>query len=153
MISAVLDTNVLASGFVRSQSVPGALLALWGVGAYNLLTSEVIIKELDATFQQPYFQRYLSQELIDANLLLLREEATIAPITVRVQGKATHPEDDLILATAVSAKADYLVTGDKKLRGLGSYRGVTLVSPREFFDIMVGLREQEVKDLEADKEE
>ena len=143
MITAVLDTNVLASGFVRANSTPGVLLALWSTSAYDLLISNVILKELNATFQQPYFRRYLSQELINANLLLLREEATVVPITVQVQGKATHPEDDLILATAVSAKADYLVTGDKKLRS---------VNPREFFDILAGLREQAAEDIEAGKE-
>ena len=57
-------------------------------------------------------------------------------MTAEVHGVATHPEDDLILATAVSAKADYLVTGDKKLRELGSYQGVSIVSPREFLDIL-----------------
>jgi predicted nucleic acid-binding protein len=40
--------------------------------------------------------------------------------------------DDLILATALSAQADYLVTGDSQLQGLGAYRGVAIISPREF---------------------
>ena len=43
------------------------------------------------------------------------------PITAHVQGVATHAEDDLVLATAESAQADYLITGDKKLQRLGTY--------------------------------
>jgi predicted nucleic acid-binding protein len=53
-----------------------------------------------------------------------------------VTGVASHPEDDPILATAVSASADYLVTGDRQLQRLGSYRGVSIVSPREFLDLL-----------------
>jgi predicted nucleic acid-binding protein len=49
---------------------------------------------------------------------------------------ATHPEDDLVLATAVSAHADYLVTGDRKLQRLGSYQGVRILSPREFLAVL-----------------
>ncbi len=58
------------------------------------------------------------------------------PITVTVQGVASHPEDDLILATAVSARADYLVTGDRQLLALGTFQGVQIVSPRDFVAIL-----------------
>ena len=51
-----------------------------------------------------------------------------------MSGVATHPEDDLVLATAVSAQADYLVTRDRQLLKLGSYQGVAIVSPTEFLD-------------------
>jgi hypothetical protein len=43
---------------------------------------------------------------------------------------ATHPEDDLILATALSGAADYLITGDSKLQKLGTFQSVTILSPR-----------------------
>jgi predicted nucleic acid-binding protein len=49
----------------------------------------------------------------------------------------THQEDDLILATAVSAKADYLVTGDSKLQQVGTYQGVAILSPRRFLEILM----------------
>ena len=49
---------------------------------------------------------------------------------------ATHPQDDLVLAAAVSAGADYLVTGDRKLLSLGRYLGVTIVSPRTFLTLL-----------------
>ena len=58
------------------------------------------------------------------------------PVTAQVQGVATHPEDDLILATAISGNADYLVTGDRQLLALGSYGGVRIVTPRDFLAIL-----------------
>jgi predicted nucleic acid-binding protein len=44
------------------------------------------------------------------------------------------PDDDLIIATAVVAKADRLVTGDNDLLALGEHHGVRIVSPRQFND-------------------
>lgn len=37
MILVVLDTNVLASGFLRSYSIPGRILAAWMRGAFALV--------------------------------------------------------------------------------------------------------------------
>jgi predicted nucleic acid-binding protein len=65
-----------------------------------------------------------------------RSRFSFTAITSPVSGVATHPEDDLILAAAVSAQADYLVTGDARLQALGSYQGVKIVTPREFVQIL-----------------
>jgi predicted nucleic acid-binding protein len=41
-----------------------------------------------------------------------------------------------VLAAAVSADADDLVTGDKRFLAVGSYAGVTILSPRAFLDLL-----------------
>jgi predicted nucleic acid-binding protein len=70
-------------------------------------------------------------------LTLVPQHALIIPITAHVQRVATHPEDDVILATAESAQAQYLVTGDRKLlQGLGAYKGVKPLSPSAFLDVL-----------------
>ena len=70
-------------------------------------------------------------------LAFVAQQSTFYPITVTVAGVATHPEDDLVLATALSAGADYLVTGDRRFRArVPHYQGVTLVSPAEFLAII-----------------
>jgi len=136
--TVVIDTNVLASGFVRShpEAPPVQVLDAWRDRAYTLAVSEHILTELARTLNDRYFRARLTAEEIAADLALLRAETTIAPITVEVHDVATHPEDDLILATAVSAQADYLVTGDRKLQELGIYEGVAIVRPRQFLEIL-----------------
>jgi uncharacterized protein len=42
--------------------------------------------------------------------------------------------DDVVLATAVAAEADAIVTGDQDLLVLGSYEGIDIVSPRSFLE-------------------
>ncbi len=137
MIAAVFDTNVLASGFIRNSSPPGQLLAAWSTGAFELVVSEPILTELAHTFEDPYFLQRRTAEQMAADIALLSQQATITSITVEVHGVATHPEDDLILATAVSFHADYLVTGDSQLQKLGAYQGVTILSPRAFLDLIL----------------
>ena len=69
-------------------------------------------------------------------LALLRQEATLVPIIAPVHGVAPDTEDDLVLATAMSGQADYLVTGDAAFQDLQTYRGIWIVSPRAFLEIL-----------------
>lgn len=135
MIVAVLDTNVLASGvagIARRESTPGEVLRRWRAGAYVLVTSELILAELIRTLTNQYFSARLVPAETEAAILRLRSEAVVQPIAANVTGSATHREDDLILATALSSNADYLVTGDHELQAIGAFQGVRIVSPREF---------------------
>jgi uncharacterized protein len=135
----VLDTNVLASGlagFRTPSSTVAKLLKLWRLGGFELVTSEPILTELAHTLQSAYFRQRLTPAQINSAMSLFRSETTITPVTTKVQGVATHPEDDLILATAVSANADYLVTGDTKLARLGRYKAVTILSPKGFLETL-----------------
>jgi uncharacterized protein len=134
-MTIVVDTNVLASGlasFRNPTNTVAMILRLWRLGLFTLITSEYILTELARTLQSPYFRQRLSSQQVTSAMRLLRRRTTITPITANVHGVATHPEDDVILATAVSAKADYLVTGDTKLQSIGTYNAVTILSPKRF---------------------
>jgi putative PIN family toxin of toxin-antitoxin system len=137
--TVVLDTNVLASGltgFRNPSSTVAQILHLWRAGWFTLITSEPILTELSHTLQRPYFRQRLTLKQISGAMNLLKSESAITPMTTQVQGIATHPEDDLILATAISANAAYLVTGDTKLARLGRYKAVTILSPRRFLETL-----------------
>jgi putative PIN family toxin of toxin-antitoxin system len=140
MIRAVLDTNVLASAvgsFYVQNSVPAALLHAAILRRFQLITSAVILEELHRTLQKPYFQQRLpAQDLEEIERIITRWARRI-PITVQVHGVAPHREDDPILATAASARVDYLVTGDGRLRKrVPTFSGIPLVSPADFLEIL-----------------
>lgn len=46
------------------------------------------------------------------------------------------PDDDLVLATAVAADANLIVTGDDDLLVLGAYEGIAVVSPRRLLELL-----------------
>ena len=127
---------MLASGFTSHASFTARVIDAWRAGHYTLIISDGILSELERTFAAPHFSRCLSTEEMVANYDLLHRQAVVVTPTVAVSGIASHPEDDLALAAAVSAQADYLVTGDSGLHRLGRYQGIAIVSPREFLDLL-----------------
>ncbi len=136
MIEALVDSNVILSGFLRKSSPPGQVLQAWRQERFVMLTSEAILDEVRRNLGNDFFHEQMTRAEMDDNLALLQNEATLVVPTILVQGVATHPEDDLILSAAVSAGADYLVTGDRQLLALGEYGGIPIVSPRSFLDIL-----------------
>jgi putative PIN family toxin of toxin-antitoxin system len=139
VISAVLDTNVLVSGFVGfsiADSTQGEIMRRWRAGAFELALSGAIIEEFAAVIERPYFARRLSADLRASDVALLAEEARIVVVTARVSGVAPDPDDDIVLATAASARADYLVTGDRALEAVVRIGDTLIVRPRAFLDAL-----------------
>lgn len=133
MTRVVLDTNILASGAIATT---GSTLARitdgWQNRRYEIVVSSVILNELRRTLSNPYFSRRLSPPDVQDYMRWVQSVGIMPQVTTRIVGVATHPEDDAILATALDGAADYLVTGDKQLQSLGTFRGVALVSPADF---------------------
>ena len=70
-----------------------------------------------------------ADELVDAYSML---SAVLVPTPLtRV---APDPDDDVVMSTALAAKADLLVTGDRALLSVEKYEGVRIVSVREALD-------------------
>ena len=138
MIRAVVDTNTIVSGVLGSGGASGRILEAAQAGKFTLVTSQVIIDEVIGTLNEDRLRRRyrLTAHNVLATRRFLDNKAELTDLKVSVDGVATHPEDDLILATADSERADYLVTWDVQLQKLGTYVDVAIVSPRAFLDIL-----------------
>lgn len=139
MKRAVFDTTLIASGlagYSRQESTPGALLRRWFAREFTLVLSDHLIGEIERMLAKPYFVANVTSVDRARAVAALREQTSWTDITVLVSGVATHPEDDLALAAAVSADVDYLVTGDQPLQDVGGYQGVTIMSPRDFLSLL-----------------
>lgn len=133
----VLDANTLASGAVApAGGVLATIIDLWLAGAFTVVLSHHILSELDRALRTRYFTQRLSAADITAYVQLVRTLAVFVTPVKDVHGVATHPEDDVVLATAVSARADVLVTGDAGLQNLERYRDVSILSPRAFVRLL-----------------
>ena len=141
MLSAVLDTNVLASGALTSSSIPRQLLNEWRKGYFKLYISNFILEELRQVLNKPFFRRRIKVRDIDEFVDLLESEAIFVQLKINVKGIATHQEDDSILATALNARVDYLVTGDSGLQDLKQFKSIKIVSPRSFSEIIQQVQE------------
>jgi len=132
----VLDANVLAPAFANPAAAAGGLIARWREGAFELVVSAPILTGLRRTFQDPYYARRVTPEQVGTAVALLRAKARVVPLTVSVAGVATHPEDDLVLATVLSGAAGYLGTRDKQLLKLDGFRNVRIFHPADLFDLL-----------------
>lgn len=137
MTRAVFDANVLVSGLVATTGPLAQLLDRWRSDEIEVIISGPILREIEAAWAKPYWRSRLSQLQVDRLLTLLRTEATIVPLSAEVRGVATHPEDDAVLATALSADAPYLVTGDRELLRLRRFKSTVILSPNEFLSIVI----------------
>jgi putative PIN family toxin of toxin-antitoxin system len=139
VIRAVLDANVLVSGiagFAFPDSPPGSLLRRLVDSEFALVSSEPILAEVHCALDKPFFKRSLTKgERVDLINLATKGAEVVTGLT-SIRGVASHPEDDLILATAAEGRADYLVTGDRQLLALVSFRDVQIVTAREFWDLL-----------------
>lgn len=68
----------------------------------------------------------------------LRVLSTIMPLADGAIGIATHPEDDLVLATVLNAHVEYFVTGDRQLQKPETIGGTPIVSPAVFLAMLDG---------------
>jgi putative PIN family toxin of toxin-antitoxin system len=124
------------AGLLSRGSTTGETFRLLLAGSITNITSEAILREVERTLGKDYFRRALLDTDRDSLLAALRRRSVVVPITAVISGVASHPEDDLVLATAVSGDANYLVTEDKQLLALGAYQSVLIVSPRDFLALL-----------------
>ena len=134
MIRVVLDTNTLISALLFSGTA-SRLAPLWQSRRITVLVSKEILQEYLRVLAYPKFQ--LGDHEIRA---LVEEELLPFAETIRVRRRLAvvrrDPEDDKFLECAVAGRAEYLVTGDRDLRELGSYRGITILTVGEFLERM-----------------
>ena len=131
LLHVVLDTNVLLSGIAFPASVPGRVVAAWRSGLVSVSLSEYILDELRRVMPKLKHRHGLSDaEMADfIDLLALQADIVVPAITNDLD--LTDPFDQAILGTLISAKADYLVTGDKALLRLAAKYPV--LTPAEFW--------------------
>lgn len=136
MIKATYDTNTLASGTTISQGPVSFVIDAWINDEVEMITSQPLINELSRTLENSYFTSRLTTKQRQSFMNLVQERATVVPITTPIPKVATHPEDDIVLATAESGKASYIVTGDHGLQNVKQFKDIQIVSPRSFSEIL-----------------
>ena len=128
----VLDTNVVVSGLIW-RGPPRQLLEAGRRGRVALFSSAILLDELASVLKRDKFSARLAALPIAPTLLTQRYGilATLvdpAPISRAVP---SDEDDDYVIATAVGARADAIVTGDGDLLQLRAYRGIPILSPAD----------------------
>jgi uncharacterized protein len=139
MPSVVVDSTVLVSAFLRKEGVSAVLLRHAARGAFALSLSQEIITETETVLleREHIRRRYpYSNEDVAAFCQTLHRSFPIATDLPPLIGIVRDPNDDMVVATAVRAHADYIVTRDRDLLSLERHEGITIITPEAFMAIL-----------------
>jgi putative PIN family toxin of toxin-antitoxin system len=125
----VFDTNVLVAAFV-TEGICSKILMRGRKRQFHLIACSVILRE----FQHVLIKKFsvTRDEAQSALKIIIEVMHSIVRPSQSVQGICRDPDDDAILACALGAGAGYLVTGDMDLLELKIYKGIRIVTPRDF---------------------
>lgn len=91
--------------------------------------------ELRRTLSKKF--RLTHDELSSAMEPISESISQVIEHSLKVKDICRDADDDNIIACAVAAKADYLVTGDSDLLEIKDYQGVRIITPRDFEALFV----------------
>jgi len=128
----VFDTNTIVSAFLFNKSIPGRALQE-ALGRGNLLLSMEVAEELTGVLRRKKFDHYVRKKTREELLRALIYESVFIEITESIH-VCRDPKDDKFLELAVSGDASRLITGDGDLLALNQFRGISILTPKQFLD-------------------
>jgi len=131
-VRVVLDTNTVVSGFLWDRQ-PRALIEAAIDERIELVTCAALIEELANVLPRSKFAKRLSEKQLSVAALIERYRALtdiIEPATLSGPVSA-DPDDDIVLATALAAQADMIVSRDKHLRNLKHFHRIPILNPAD----------------------
>jgi uncharacterized protein len=143
MIKAVFDANLLVSAFL-SRANPGgasnALLRFVISGAVELhLSIEIVDEAMDVLLESSRLSsryNYSPEEVGQFRADLLTLATLIDDLTPTPGAVPRNPDDDKIVACAVAAGVEYIVSRDQDILSIGSYGDVGIITPETFLSIV-----------------
>lgn len=114
---------MVADGLCRS-------LVRRNLEGHELVTSEHLLGELRRTMERKFGVRASTLPFVRA----YAARAKVVRTKTLERPASRDPDDDHVLATAVAARADAILTGDEDLLVLGNYEGTRILSPRQWLE-------------------
>ena len=135
----VLDTNVVVSALFWTGP-PRALLDLVYSGQVAAYTSDEIVLELEDVLSRAKFRVLLEKLGVTPREISLRYTslANLVHPAKLSTSVCQDPDDDAILECALAAAATVIVSGDRHLLALGTFRGIEIVPPAEILKRLAG---------------
>ncbi len=137
-VRIVLDTNVVLSALLWRGTPYRLFEAVRQREQVELFTSTALLEELAEVLLRPVPMKRLAVIGRTARELLadyVDAADLVTPLAVPPV-IAADPDDDHVVAAAVAAEADFIVSGDHHLLTLGIHRGIRIITPAEALRII-----------------
>ena len=125
----VLDSNVIIAAYA-AHGLCHSLFELC-LADHTVVVSQDILDEVGDKLQNKI---KIPSKIVKEILVFLKKNAHFERPASLSSDSCRDPDDVRILGLAVSARCEYLVSGDQDLLALGSFQGVPVLSPRQFYD-------------------
>ena len=130
-VKVILDTNIIISG-VGFGGKPRRILHLILDDKIKAITSPVLLAELEDVitkkFQKLAYNFELISRQIKRRLTIVKPRKSIFVVK--------DDDDNRVLEAAVEGSCQYIITGDKDLLGLVSFRGIKILTADEFLAML-----------------
>lgn len=133
----VIDTNVLVSALLSKKGAPSQILDAWRKRKFLVVTNEAAILEVERVLGElKSTGKYaLSNEDIATVSNLLRKDTLIVPGDSDTSGAILEdPDDEKFLSIALDGDAEIIISGDKHLLDLGTFRNISIQTAHQFLD-------------------
>ena len=134
----VIDTNILLSGIFFEKGNEAETLRHVLEERVRLQESLETLEELREALHRPKFQLSLLEALAIFQLILSRSEIILNALEAEV--KCRDPDDQKFLDCAHTARADYLVTGDRDLLDIGTVGRTSIITSAQLVERLKHLR-------------
>lgn len=131
MPRAIIDTNVFISGLIKSVSCRKIIKAL-GETKFTLVISPQILDELVGVIARPKFHNIILRETAEKLIETIKTQAILVKPAKHFDVIKNDPDDNRFIEAAVEAKADFIVSEDSHLLSLKTFRGISIINPRDF---------------------
>jgi len=128
-VKAVFDTNVLIAALLTEGLCSGLLIRARKHN-FDLVLCDDIIREFKGILTKKF--KVSSSDISEITSIIIEASSKILHKTISVPRICRDPNDDMIIACALDADADYIVTGDEDLLILKRYRNILIINPRHF---------------------
>jgi hypothetical protein len=125
----VIDTNLWISFLITKDMVKLDEIIFSRRG--RLVFSQELLDEFVEVARRPKFRRFFSIADIEEILETIDEYADFVNVKTSVE-ICRDPKDNFLLALSFDGKADFLLTGDKDLLDLITFKGTTIITLAEF---------------------
>jgi len=129
-VRVVFDTNVLYAAFAAKGFCEE--LVDEAAGVCEFIWSDTLREEFESILERRHKIGPATRVALAAYVDLCEfvEPARLSEPICR------DADDDVVLATALAGKADVIVTGDEDLLVLKKLRGIEILSPRQFLQLL-----------------
>ena len=132
-MKAVLDTNILISGIFWKGSSNKVILN-WREGKFTLVTSLEAVSEIIKVLKD--FKIKLPDDMIKEWVDLIVRNSIILEPKEKILAVKDDSKDDIFIETAVAGNVDYIASQDSHLLKLKEFRGIKIITPEEFNEIL-----------------